>query len=476
MQKASPLLSSVVVCQTHQGEEITADILRLRRYSAAFEVYNPYSVLQVSEVLREFRIRVGDKLVYDGKAVISGLVNTGTVQICEVTLSDKWRDSSPVDEPMGGRNLEDQFGAFLQDWKRANTVDNAFKVSVADMESMLVGLKRWLDQVELAVRASNSAGGGEREVLEQIKERVREESHEIMKGFQRAASLVPDGSEANHKFYARRQIHPLVLCSPFTYRTFHKPLGYAGDYEMVNMMMRDPFEGGTLFARAINYSFLETPPVIAHRNRIKYLCQMLRDEVRRNAETGRRTRILNLGCGPAHEVQRFLAKEDLSDLCAFHLLDFNAETIRHTEDRMTELLRRHGRVGSTSFLERSVQDLLRQDSRGDSELPWESFDVVYCAGLFDYLSQRVCKKLVEVFNRLLRPGGLLVVTNVSMDNPNKAWMEYILEWNLIYRDKEGMKDLVPGSTIPLQAGIKEDATGVNYFLEIRKSAMNGART
>ena len=59
MQKASPLLSSVVVCQTHQGEEITADILRLRRYSAAFEVYNPYSVLQVSEVLREFRIRVG---------------------------------------------------------------------------------------------------------------------------------------------------------------------------------------------------------------------------------------------------------------------------------------------------------------------------------------------------------------------------------------------------------------------------------
>ena len=476
MQKASPLLSSVVVCRTHQGEEITADILRLRRYSAAFEVYDPNSILQVSEVLREFRIRVGDKLVYDGKAVISGLINTGTVQICEVTLGDKWRDSSPVDEPAPPVNLEDQFGAFLQDWKRANTVDNAFKVSVADMESMLVGLKRWLDQVELAVRSTPSSNDAEREVLEQIKERVRAEAHGIMHEFQTAVGLVPEGSEANHKFYARRQIHPLVLCSPFTYRTFHKPLGYAGDYEMVNMMMRDSFEGGSLFARAINDAFLETPPVHAHRNRIDYLCDMIRGEVRRKAETGQKTRILNLGCGPAHEVQHFLAHEDLSDLCAFNLLDFNTETIRHTEGRLTELLRQHGRVGSVNFLERSVQELIRQDHRGDPDLPWESFDVVYCAGLFDYLSQRVCKKLVDVYSRLLRPGGLLVVTNVSMANPDKAWMEYILEWNLIYRDKEGMRELVPGSTVPLQAEVKEDATGVNYFLEIRKSAMNGGRT
>ena len=39
-----------------------------------------------------------------------------------------------------------------------------------------------------------------------------------------------------------------------------------------------------------------------------------------------------------------------------------------------------------------------------------------------------------------------------------------------------MRELVPGSTVPLQAEVKEDATGVNYFLEIRKSAMNGGRT
>ena len=41
MQKGSSLLTSVVVCRNSQGSEITANILRLRRYSVAFEIYNP---------------------------------------------------------------------------------------------------------------------------------------------------------------------------------------------------------------------------------------------------------------------------------------------------------------------------------------------------------------------------------------------------------------------------------------------------
>lgn len=81
MQKGSSLLSSVVVCRNSQGAEITANILRLRRYSVAFEVYNPYSILQLSEVLRDFRIRVGDRVVYQGEAVVAGLVNTGILLV-----------------------------------------------------------------------------------------------------------------------------------------------------------------------------------------------------------------------------------------------------------------------------------------------------------------------------------------------------------------------------------------------------------
>jgi extracellular factor (EF) 3-hydroxypalmitic acid methyl ester biosynthesis protein len=68
---------------------------------------------------------------------------------------------------------------------------------------------------------------------------------------------VDDEFRSVHRIFGRRQLHPMLLCSPFLYRTFAKPLGYAGDYEMINMIMRDPLEGGSLYAKIINLWFLQ---------------------------------------------------------------------------------------------------------------------------------------------------------------------------------------------------------------------------
>ena len=472
MQKGSSLLTSVVVCRNSQGAEVTANILRLRRYSVAFEVYNPYSILQLSEVLQDFRIRLGDRVVYQGEAVVAGLVNTGILLVCEVTLSDAWLDADLLSDHAGQAPLPDQFDQFLKDWRRAHEVDAAFKLSVADLQNLLLGMQRWLEQVDLGVRASRTADRPtcEREVIAKIEDRFLGEIHDAMGQFEEAVGRIPEGREATHKFYVRRQIHPLVLCSPFTYRTYHKPLGYAGDYEMVNMMMRDPYEGGSLFAKLLNHAFLHTAPVMAHRNRIAYLTKRIREEAERNARAGRRTRILNLGCGPAHEVQHFLRHEELCDLCEFTLLDFNEETVEQTRKVLTELRTQSGRRTPIKLLQRSVHQLLRQSSTGDVDLHWDSYDVVYCAGLFDYLSQRVCRRLSDLLIRLLAPDGLMVATNVAAVNPSRAWMEYVLEWNLIYRNRERMKELAPQGYGRLETDLKEDETGVNLFLEVRKHA------
>ena len=475
MQKGSSLLSSVVVCRNSQGAEITANILRLRRYSVAFEVYNPYSILQLSEVLRDFRIRVGDRVVYQGEAVVAGLVNTGILLVCEATLGNAWLDVDFLSDREGREPLADQFDTFVQDWKRAHEVDSSFKLTVADMQNLLIGMQRWLEQIDLGIRATDTMDRPtlEREIISQLEERVLEEIGPVMESFESAVAQVPEGREATHKFYVRRQIHPLVLCSPFTYRIFHKPLGYAGDYEMVNMMVRDPYEGGSLFAKILNHAFLETAPVVAHRNRIDYLTATLRAEAERNAQVGKRTRVLNLGCGPAHEIQRFLENEELSDLCDLTLLDFNAETIEYTQKALTKVRTQAGRVTPISLLQRSVHQLLRQATTGDVDLQWESYELVYCAGLFDYLSQRVCRRLNDLFVRLLAPGGLMVVTNVSDSNPSRAWMEFVLEWNLIYRDDAAMMEIAPLNGGQFETELKRDITGVNLFLEVRKRAKDG---
>jgi len=69
------------------------------------------------------------------------------------------------------------------------------------------------------------------------------------------------------------------------------------------------------------------------------------------------------------------------------------------------------------------------------------------------------------FITMAKPGGLVIVTNVSDSNPSKAWMEYLVEWNLIYRGRKDMQDLVPDVPIKNTA-ILSDKTGVNLFLEI----------
>ena len=444
--------------------------MRLRRYSATFEIYNPYTILRLSEVLEDFQIRVGDQIAYRGRAVVSGMVNTGILLVCEVTLSDAWLELDLLAHGEGQQSLGQQINSFVHDWKQAHEVEARFKMEVADSQNLLIGLQRWLEQIELGVRATATANREalEKEVLAQVEGKVLEEVRTVLQNLNDIAEKVPEGQVAMHKSYLRRHLHPFFLCSPFVYRAFHKPLGYAGDFEMVNMLLRDRLEGGTLFAKLVNKAFLKLPPAEAHRNRVKRLEETLLAETTRNASQGRRTEILNLGCGPACEIESFLMTEELSDLASFTLLDFNTETIDHARRHLMKARTTMGRMTPILFMERSVHRLLRKASTGQEELEPGGYDLVYCAGLFDYLSQRVCRRLTEMFYRLVHPGGLLLITNVTSDNPIKTTMEYVSEWNLIHRDEPTMRELIPDAVPPESVTLSTDPTGLNYFLEIRR--------
>jgi extracellular factor (EF) 3-hydroxypalmitic acid methyl ester biosynthesis protein len=93
---------------------------------------------------------------------------------------------------------------------------------------------------------------------------------------------------------------------------------------------------------------------------------------------------------------------------------------------------------------------------------------VYCAGLFDYLTDSVCARLMAVFYDMLAPGGLLLVTNVDRANPIRHWLGDVLDWHLIYRDAADMKALKPDRAGADEATVCADYTGVNLFLEVRK--------
>ena len=250
--------------------ELRGNLLRFTRHLVVLELYNPECILQTSEVLSEFKILWNDRTLYAGRAVVRSLTHTGLVTICEATLDDSWQDvdfSSSTDLPA---KLGSQFTEFIQEWQKLYRVGPDYKVVLADLQTFLTDVRLWLEQVELGIRSSPSGDRTklEREAVRELERSVVPAITSLFERFEVVSERVEEELQPAHQAFAKRQLHPLLLCSPFVYRTFQKPLGYAGDYEMVNMMFREPYEGGSLFAKMVNTYALQLPPIIAHRNRI----------------------------------------------------------------------------------------------------------------------------------------------------------------------------------------------------------------
>src|SRR5208282_2271533 len=350
------------------------------RYIVAFEVYNPYSILQTSEVLSGFQIFVNTNMVYAGRAVVRSLINTGIYLVAEADLDDGWLGVDLFPPVKQRERLLAEFQEFLNQWTNVQQVNQDFKIVISDLQSLLEGLRGWLEQVELGIRSEPSGDHSaiEQQVISDLQPAILPHVHSLFTRFEAIAGSLPEQLQPLHQFYLRRQLHPLLLCAPFVYRIYQKPLGYAGDYEMVNMILRSPYEGSSVFAKLLNTFFLSQPPAEAHRNRIKYLTARIVTETKRVARLRRPARIFNLGCGPAKEIQDFLIHGDISNLAEFTLLDFNEETLHYTANRLNELKKKYNRRTSVSYLPRSVSQILRDSRRVGKHFLPESYDLVYC--------------------------------------------------------------------------------------------------
>jgi extracellular factor (EF) 3-hydroxypalmitic acid methyl ester biosynthesis protein len=466
----SDIKESLVVCQTNQGVEIRASLMRLNRYQAVCEVYGSNLVVQMSEALQDFRIIILDRTVYSGRAVVSNLINAGAVLLMEVKLEESAFAMPSLTPGEANGNSHGTFNEFLGQWQKLYKVKPEFKVVVADMQTFLTDLRLWLEQVELEIRAAPTGDrlAAERQFAQEFGAAFVPAFNAMHERLEALSEDIEEELRPVHQVFSKRLLHPLVMCSPFAYRTYHKPLGYAGDYEMVSMIVRDPYEGGSLFAKVVNLWFLSQWPAQAHRNRILRLKELLAQECLRGARRGRPIRILNLGCGPAREIQEFLAEDSLSDQAQFTLLDFNEETLQHTRRILEDLKKRYGRRTGIQLQKKSVNQVLKEAAKSAVDAPDKKFDFIYCAGLFDYLSDRTCKQLMNVFYDWLAPGGLQAATNVDACRPFRHMLEFVLDWHLIYRDSKKSATLLPDGALAGDTCIRRDPTAVNLFIEVRK--------
>lgn len=460
---------SFVAFKTADGIALRGALGRMTRHAATFELYNPTAVLNTSEALAEFSINYRGQTIYSGRAVIRSLVDAGAKVACEVTLDEaQWtRLDAHLPAKHDGR-IADEFKDFLREWQKFYIVSPEFKVVVADMQTFLHDLQLWLNQVEIRLRAlpPNERKTAEQQTMKEVGQLFVPAFDMLHEKLEAISRKLPEDLRPAHRAFVQRQLHPLMLCSPFGHRAYAKPLGYAGDYEMVNMIALNPYQGPTLFAKMVNLWFLSQWPSKAHRNRLTYLQTLLESETLRAHRSQRNVRIFNFACGPALEIQNYLADFEPSEKASLTLSDFNQETLDRLETIISGIKTQRRRKTPIQFIKKSVYQLFKETHKLSSEK--SKYDLVYCAGLFDYLPDSTCAQLMEIFYEWLAPGGLLAVTNVVDDKPFRHMLEFVLDWHLIYRDVENSAAIFPDSIPPEVRSIKKDPTGVNIFIEARK--------
>jgi extracellular factor (EF) 3-hydroxypalmitic acid methyl ester biosynthesis protein len=245
-------------------------------------------------------------------------------------------------------------------------------------------------------------------------------------------------------------------------RSYEKPLGYPGDFRIMQMVYDWQREGARLFDRLVHRIGLDVAECIA--TRMVLMRQAIAAAVLERP-AGSPARITSLGCGPAREVIDYLRLRELPRPVQFSLIDQDHDALGSAyENTLPEVVRLRGQA-SVNCLQVSFMQLLKPGNVL-AQLPPQ--DLIYTVGLIDYLSARRAKALVHSLYARLAPGGTLIVGNMMDTSIGNLWpMEFLCDWNIIYRNEREMADLAA----ELGAGpvkTELDSTGRVCLVTIRK--------
>ena len=121
------------------------------------------------------------------------------------------------------------------------------------------------------------------------------------------------------------------------------------------------------------------------------------------------------------------------------LFEQDKNALAHAFRRLTPSVdaRFPGRVRLV-FLHDSIKRLLRDGSLFG---PFGKFDLIYSAGLYDYLPDGLARRLTARLLQMLRPSGRLVIANFVPGGSGRGYMELFMDWTLVLRNEAAMRDL-----------------------------------
>ena len=296
----------------------------------------------------------------------------------------------------------------------------------------------------------NSSDGGEEE--------LKKNCTKVLTGFVDSIPLL-DKQLSGNKYadvlwgYIFKEMYPYFMRSHYAERSYHKPKGYAGDFLMIEHVYKNVGSGDGRLGELIDEFCLNRPASKAIRGRRRLLADQLAKLTAPLAEKGDQISIMNLACGPNRELFDFLHGCEYDELIKALCIDIDTEALEYTAENVNVFPHRADI--------RLMQENVIKWSLGRARHQIDQQNIIYSAGLCDYLDDRLFKALITRCYHHLKPGGTLILGNFAF-HKDAVFMDRILRWELIYRNSEQLASLFTDTPFGTATVVSEEEH-VNLF-------------
>lgn len=261
------------------------------------------------------------------------------------------------------------------------------------------------------------------------------------------------GSWVHSKFVA------FSLLGTWPSRSLRKPQSIAGDHHTIKQIYDDANQEKRAVGDVVNQCFLNEPACKAVYNRMNYVVDKIADGIK-NTEHEDIFRAASVASGPAEEIFKILDSASIDSRKKFraNCIDIDFRACSYVHDTVKDLR-------LSDYVKVLHGDILKQATVKPLQ---ETQNLVYSMGLIDYFKERACIKIINHMYSMLKPGGEIIIGNFHTSCTSRVFLDYILDWKLIYRTEEDMKSIFLKSHFGCEPTLDYEPCGVNMLARCTK--------
>lgn len=253
----------------------------------------------------------------------------------------------------------------------------------------------------------------------------------------------------------KKDFHPYVLKSIFGTRTIEWPKGYPGDHITLEYIYKGFPQSPDLIGQYIDLYYMSRHLAVGVRER--------KDQLKRHVEEqlfGQDCKsVLNVGCGSCRELYDIGLKLNHYD-GKITCLDFDEDALTFSARTMAS------RMIDLDKFEFRRMNVLKLVNSKFMNTQLGTFDLIYSAGLFDYIQDKGLKRIFNSMYQNLNEGGMIIAPFKDCEYYTIFDYHWLGNWDAFYqRTKVEVWDLLKEAIPDVNLKVIPSSTpAINFYI------------